>query len=62
MTVEDLKSKYRAVLDLIKVSNVRLDHLHQDEQTGKLVMSGAAPSENVYTVHRRVALPDANRR
>lgn len=44
-TFEDLKSKYAAVLELIKASNVRLDHLHQDSQSGKLVMKGAAPSE-----------------
>ena len=44
---EDLKLKYEAVLDLIKVSNVRLDHLHQDGQSGKLVMQGAAPSERM---------------
>lgn len=44
-TLDALKSKYAAVLELIKVSNVRLDHLHQDSQSGKLVMTGAAPSE-----------------
>jgi nucleoid-associated protein YgaU len=42
---DELKSKYASVLALIKASNVRLDHLHQDNQTGKLVMKGSAPSE-----------------
>ena len=46
-TLEEQKSKWRPVLDLIKSSNVRLDHLHQDGQTGKLVMQGAAPSEKI---------------
>ena len=44
---EQLKSKYDSVLDLIKVSNVRLDHLHQDSATGKLTLQGGAPSEKV---------------
>ena len=42
---EELKGKYDSVLDLIRVSNVRLDHLHQDSATGKLVIAGAAPSD-----------------
>lgn len=46
-TFEQLKEKYDAVLDLIKVSNVRLDNLHQDSQTGKLFVKGAAPSEKI---------------
>lgn len=46
-TFEQLKDKYDAVLDLIKVSNVRLDHLHQDSATGKLFVQGAAPSEKI---------------
>lgn len=44
---DELKLKYANVLGLIKASNVRLDHLHQDSQTGKLVMKGAAPSERI---------------
>lgn len=44
---EQLKSKYDSVLELIKVSNVRLDHLHQDSQSGKLVLAGGAPSEKI---------------
>jgi len=44
---EQLKSKYDSVLDLIKVSNVRLDNLHQDSATGKLFLKGGAPSEKV---------------
>jgi len=40
-----LKQKYSSVLELIKKQNVRLDHLHvQDE---KLFMQGAAPSQEV---------------
>lgn len=46
-TLDELKGKYQEVIGLIKSSNVRLDHLHQDGQTGKLVMSGAAPSERI---------------
>jgi nucleoid-associated protein YgaU len=44
---EQLKSKYDSVLELIKVSNVRLDNLHQDSETGKLFLKGGAPSEKV---------------
>jgi nucleoid-associated protein YgaU len=46
-TLDELKSKYAPVLAVVKASNVRLDHLHQDGQTGKLVMKGAAPSERM---------------
>lgn len=46
-TLEELKAKYAQVLDVVKTSNVRLDHLHQDGQTGKLVIQGAAPSERM---------------
>ena len=42
---EQLKQKYASVLDLIKRSNVRLDHLHVEGD--KLVLKGAAPNENV---------------
>ena len=44
---EQLKSKYDSVLDLIQVSNVRLDNLHQDSATGKLFIKGGAPSEKI---------------
>ena len=43
--LEQLKQKYSSVLDLIKRSNVRLDHLHVEGD--KLVMKGAAPNENI---------------
>jgi len=43
--LEALKDKYRSVLDLVKKQNVRLDHLHV--QDDKLFMQGAAPSEDV---------------
>jgi len=43
--LEQLKSKYRSVLDLVKKKNVRLDHLHV--QDNKLVMQGAAPSQDI---------------
>ena len=40
-----LKAKYSSVLELIKKQNVRLDHLHV--QDDKLFMQGAAPSDAV---------------
>jgi len=43
--LDTLKEKYRPVLDLIKKQNVRLDHLHV--QNDKLFMQGAAPSEEI---------------
>ena len=43
--LEQLKRKYSSVLDLIKRRNVRLDHLHV--QDDKLVMQGAAPNEGI---------------
>ena len=43
--LDELKQKYASVLDFIKVSNVRLDHLHiQDD---KLFMQGAAPNDAI---------------
>ena len=44
---DSLKAKYQPVIDLAKASNVRIEHLHEDAQTGKLVLSGAAPSERI---------------
>jgi nucleoid-associated protein YgaU len=44
-TLDELKAKYQSVLDLIPKKNVRLDHLHV--QDDKLFMQGAAPSEVV---------------
>jgi LysM repeat protein len=43
--LDQLKQKYASALELIKRSNVRLDHLHVEGD--KLVMKGAAPNENV---------------
>ena len=43
--LDSLKKKYSSVLDLIKKQNVRLDHLHV--QNDKLFMQGAAPSEDI---------------
>ena len=43
--LEQLKQKYASVLELIKRRNVRLDHLHV--QDDKLVMQGAAPNDDV---------------
>ena len=43
--LEELKQKYGSVLDLIKAQNVRLDHLHV--QDDKLFMQGAAPSDEI---------------
>ena len=43
MELEQLKQKYASVLEAVQKNNVRLDHLHvQDE---KLFMQGAAPDE-----------------
>lgn len=43
--LEQLKQKYANVLQVIQRRNVRLDHLHvQDE---KLVIQGAAPNEDI---------------
>ncbi len=42
---EQLKQKYASVLELIKQRNVRLDHLHV--QDDKLFMQGAAPNQDV---------------
>ena len=43
--LEQLKQKYASVLELIKRSNVRLDHLHVEGD--KLVLQGAAPNQDV---------------
>lgn len=43
--LDQLKQKYASVLELIKRRNVRLDHLHV--QDDKLFMQGAAPNENI---------------
>jgi nucleoid-associated protein YgaU len=43
--IEELKSKYQSVLDLIKAKGVKLEHLHV--QDNKLYMQGAAPSEDI---------------
>ncbi len=44
-TLDELKEKYASVLDLVKQRNVRLDHLHV--QDDKLFMQGAAPNDAV---------------
>src|ERR1700759_1502198 len=41
--LEELKNKYKSVLDIIQQKGVRLAHLHV--QDNKLFMQGAAPSE-----------------
>jgi len=43
--LDELKAKYASVLDLIQKRNVRLDHLHV--QDDKLFMQGAAPNDAV---------------
>jgi hypothetical protein len=43
--LEELKNKYRSVLDLIKQKGVRLTHVHV--QDNKLFIQGAAPSEQI---------------
>ena len=44
-TVDDFKSKYAPVFDLMAKGGVRLDHLHV--QDDKLVMTGAAATEDL---------------
>lgn len=44
-SLEQVKQKYASVLELIKRSNVRLDHLHVEGD--KLVLKGAAPNQAV---------------
>ena len=43
--LEELKSKYQSVLNLIKSTGVRLSHLHV--QDNKLFMQGEAPSDHI---------------
>ena len=43
MDLEQLKQKYASVLQAVQQNNVRLDHLHV--QDNKLFMQGAAPNE-----------------
>jgi LysM repeat protein len=43
--LEQLKQKYASVLQVIQSRNVRLDHLHV--QDNKLVIQGAAPNEGI---------------
>jgi cell envelope opacity-associated protein A len=43
--LEQLKNKYKSVLEFIKQSGVRLTHLHV--QDNKLFIQGAAPSEQI---------------
>jgi LysM repeat protein len=43
--LEQLKQKYASVLQVIQSRNVRLDHLHV--QDDKLVIQGAAPNEDI---------------
>jgi LysM repeat protein len=44
-SLDELKSKYSSVLDLITQKGVRLSHLHL--QDNKLFLQGAAPSEDI---------------
>jgi nucleoid-associated protein YgaU len=43
--LEELKNKYRSVLDLVSQKGVRLSHVHV--QNNKLFIQGAAPSEQI---------------
>jgi LysM repeat protein len=43
--LEELKNKYRSVLDMISQKGVRLAHVHV--QDNKLFIQGAAPSEQI---------------
>jgi hypothetical protein len=44
-TLDELKGKYASVLEVVQQCNVRLDHLHV--QDDKLFMQGAAPNEEM---------------
>lgn len=44
MDLEQLKQKYAGALEAVRQNNVRLDHLHVQEE--KLFMQGAAPNED----------------
>lgn len=44
-TLDELKEKYSSVLELIQKRNVRLDHLHV--QDNKLFLQGAAPNDAI---------------
>ena len=41
---QELKGKYQRAIDTAKQQNIHLEHVHEDN--GKLVISGAAPSED----------------
>ncbi len=43
--LEELKNKYKSVLDMIRAKGVRLDHLHVEQN--KLVMQGAGPNQQI---------------
>ena len=43
-TLQTLKQKYQSVLNVIQQQQVRLDHLHV--QDNKLFLSGVAPSSD----------------
>jgi nucleoid-associated protein YgaU len=56
---DQLKLKYQSVLNTITVKGVRLAHLHQEG--GKLVIQGAAPSQDAKNdVWNQIKLVDAN--
>ena len=44
-SLDELKSKYQSVIDLAKQRGVQLTHVHV--QDNKLVLQGAAPSEDI---------------
>jgi nucleoid-associated protein YgaU len=59
MALDDLKSKYQAVLNEVTAKGVSLSHLH--EQDGKLFMQGAAPSEEIKNdIWNKIKSVDAN--
>ena len=59
MALDDLKLKYQAVLNEVTAKGVSLSHLH--EQDGKLVMQGAAPSEEIKNdIWNKIKACDAN--
>jgi LysM repeat protein len=44
-TLDELKAKYSSVLEMVQAKGVSLTHLH--EQDEKLVMTGAAPNQDI---------------
>jgi nucleoid-associated protein YgaU len=58
---QELKGKYQRVIDTAKQQNIHLEHVHEDQ--GKLVITGAAPSDDAKNrVWDQIKAIDANYR